>query len=67
MKKEYTYILSFVVFVVLFTLSLDFWGWNIATPMYFGLPVWVYYLMFLTLITSVFFLILAKNIWRDEN
>jgi len=67
LKKGYkNYVWCFIVFLALFVLSLDFWGWNSASPMFLGLPIWVYYLLFLTLSLSVFFYIIAKNVWRDE-
>jgi hypothetical protein len=65
-NKLKKHILGFIMFIVLFTLSLDFWGWNIAEPLFFGIPLWLYYLFFLTVITSVFFYIIAKYLWSDE-
>jgi len=68
--KQKTAILVFIAFISLFILSMDFWGWRQPTSaesLILGLPLWIYYLLFLTLATSVFFYIIAKNIWRDEN
>ena len=56
----------YVVFIGIFLLSLDFWGWDVVTPMFFGMPLWVYYLIFLTLATSVFYWIIATNLWGNE-
>jgi len=68
-KKQKNSILGFLVLVILFALSLDFWGWGTpksADSLVFGLPIWIYYLLCLTLLTSVFFYILSVNIWSDE-
>jgi len=64
LKKD-TLIIS-IVFAGLFLLSLDFWGWNQSKPMFFGLPLWIYYLLFLTLATSLAFLIFSKYYWGEE-
>ena len=69
-EKQKIAILGFIVFIALFILSLDFWGWGRPTSvdsLVLGLPVWVYYMLFLTLATSVFFYIVVKYVWRDEN
>ena len=70
LKKEHrNIILSFLVFVILFILSLDFWGWGepkSAGSLVFGLPIWICYIVCLTLLTSVFFYILSFNIWGEE-
>jgi hypothetical protein len=56
----------YLVFIVIFLLSLDFWGWGQSKPMFLGMPLWVYYLIIITLLTSVAFYILAKYYWRDS-
>ena len=68
-EKQKIAVLSFIVFLVLFILSIDLWGWGQPTSvdsLILGLPLLIYYLIFLTLATFVFFLIIAKNVWRDE-
>jgi len=64
--KDKIKIFYFLAFIILFLLSLDFWGWGQSKPLILGLPFWIYYLLFLTLVTSGFFYLIAKNIWRDE-
>lgn len=59
-------LLPYVVFILIFLLSLDLWGWNKAEPLIFGLPLWVYYFLFLTLSLSPLFLIFGKYYWEDE-
>ncbi|RLF36807.1 MAG: hypothetical protein DRM99_01975 [Thermoplasmata archaeon] len=56
----------YMVFIVFFLLSLDFWGWNQVTPLFFGLPLWVYYLFFLTISLSIPYLLLSKYYWREK-
>jgi len=55
-----------MVFIILFILSLDFWGWNQGTPLLFGLPLWVYYLFILTTSLSFAYLILSKYYWGEN-
>jgi len=55
-----------MVFIILFILSLDFWGWNQATPLLLGLPLWVYYLFILTISLSFAYLVLSKYYWREK-
>ena len=55
----------YFLFIALFLFSLDFWGWNQTTPLIFGLPFWVYYLIFLTLFTSGAYLIFTKYHWEE--
>lgn len=69
-EKQKIVVISFIVFLALFSLSMDFWGWGQPTSagsLILGLPLWIYYIIFLTLATFVFFYIIAKNVWRDEN
>ena len=56
----------YILFILLFLLSLDFWGWRQYEPMIFGLPFWVYYFLILTLITSLAFYLFCKNYWRES-
>lgn len=68
--KQKNILVGFFVFLTLFILSLDFWGWGqpvSAESLFLGLPIWIYYLLFLTIATSIFFYILAKNVWRGKN
>ncbi len=64
--KDKKRLISFLIFIILFVLSLDFWGWNQSNPKMLGLPIWVYYLILITVSLTLFFYILAKNIWRDD-
>lgn len=68
-EKQKTAIFGFIMFVTLLLFSLDFWGWGQPTSvdsLVLGLPIWIYYLLFLTLATFVFFYLVAKYVWRDE-
>ena len=56
----------YILFIALFLLSLDFWGWGQYKPLILGMPLWVYYLLFLTLLTSVAFYLFSKTYWRDD-
>jgi len=58
--------LTIIFIVIIFILSLDFWGWYQSKPMFLGLPIWVYYIIFLTLLLSIFYYIFSKNIWRKD-
>lgn len=59
-------ILAYVLFIVLFIVSLDFWGWRQSIPLILGMPFWVYYLLILTLLTSLIFHLFAKVYWEDD-
>ena len=61
-KNIYWYIL----FTVIFLLSLDFWEWNNFEPLFLGLPVWMYFFIILTLLTSVAFFIFSKYYWEEK-
>ena len=56
----------YIVFIVLFLLSLDFWGWRRYEPLILGMPLWVYYILILTLIISVAFYLFSKAYWSDD-
>jgi hypothetical protein len=53
-------------FIAIFVLSLDFWNWGQATPLIFGLPYWVVYLLILTILTSLCFFLVSKFLWSDD-
>ncbi len=63
-KKENVF--WYFMFILLFIFSLDFWSWNLSKPLVFGLPLWIYYLLILTLLTSVVFYVFSKIYWRIE-
>ena len=63
-KKENIFV--YIVFIVIFLLSLDFWGWEQYKPLILGMPLWVYYLLILTLLTSVAFYLFSKSYWSDD-
>jgi hypothetical protein len=56
----------YFLFIFLFILSLDFWNWGESEPFVYGLPLWVYYLLFLTIFTSLFFYLFTKYQWRED-
>jgi len=72
MKKKHSWlkdqkkILASLICVILFLLSLDYWGWEKSEPLFLGLPIWIYYLFILTLLTSVLFYFITKNIWIEK-
>ncbi len=58
----------FFVFVVFFVLSLDFWAWNAYNPLFFGLPFWVFYLIFITVLLTFVYYFFCLFFWRvDED
>jgi len=57
---------AFLLFFVIFFLSLDFWGWGNNSPFFLGLPIWIYYIIIVTLLTSVYYYFIAKNTWSDK-
>jgi hypothetical protein len=63
-KKENAF--WYFLFIIIFIFSNDLWGWNHANPMLFGLPVWVIYLLILTILTSIAFYIFSKVFWRTS-
>jgi hypothetical protein len=56
----------YVLFVGLFLLSMDFWGWEQSKPLILGLPLWTWYLLVLTLSTSLAFYVFARFVWRED-
>jgi len=36
------------VFMGIFILGMDFWAWGCATPMFLGIPAWIFYFVFLS-------------------
>ncbi|MBN2065778.1 MAG: hypothetical protein JW771_03100 [Candidatus Thermoplasmatota archaeon] len=56
----------YLLFIVLFLLSLDFWGWGQTNPLILGLPFWVWYLVILTLATAVAFYLFSKCYWGES-
>ena len=60
-------VLWYILFVYLFILSLDFWGWYNYQPLIFGLPFWVIYFFILTIITAFIFYMFSKYYWADAN
>jgi len=66
-SKEKRYVLWSFIFVCFFLLSLDFWNWNLASPLLFGLPYWIIYHMVLTVCLSVVFWLFATAEWREQD
>jgi len=72
MKKKISWfknkknIFAFLIFFTIFILSLDFWQWTDNHPFFLGLPLWIYYLIIITLLTSVYYFFITKNIWSDK-
>jgi hypothetical protein len=56
----------YVIIILLFIGSLDFWAWNKTHPLILGLPFWMYYLLILTLLTSFIFYLFSKDYWREN-
>jgi len=56
----------YLILILLFSASLDFWAWERPVPMVLGLPFWMYYLVILTLFTSLIFYLFAKYYWRGQ-
>jgi hypothetical protein len=55
-----------IIFCLLCIFYVDIWNWNKITPLFFGLPYWVYYHFFLTVLSSLLFYVFIHQIWRDE-
>jgi hypothetical protein len=60
-------VIWYLLFILLFLLSLDYWQWNMHNPLIYGLPIWVIYFIILTLFTSISFYIFTKFYWRDNS
>jgi hypothetical protein len=59
-------VIWYMFFIGLFLLSMDFWGWNQSKPLILGLPLWVIYLLILTLASSIIFYLFSKTYWEDS-
>ncbi len=51
----------FWLFSLLFILSLDFWSWRVAEPLFFGVPYWVGYFVLLSVIQTVIMVWLIRK------
>ena len=49
-----------VAFGVLFLASYDFWEWDASSPFLFGLPVWVWYFVLLSVVQTVMMWIMGR-------
>jgi SSS family solute:Na+ symporter len=49
------------VFIALFALAMDFWGWGKNRPAVFGLPLWMGYFVVLSALQTVFMYLLVRN------
>lgn len=56
----------YLLFSLVFVLSMDFWGWNKSKPFIFGLPFWVVYFLLITLVVSVIFYLFARFYWGES-
>ena len=56
LSNRYTYL-----FVGIFILGMDFWAWNRATPMFFGVPVWIFYFVLLSAIQTAGMVLLIRS------
>ena len=61
--KTYLWILCFIV---LFLLSFDVWNWDRIYPLIFGIPFWIMYHIFLTILVSLIFYVFVKQMWSEE-
>jgi hypothetical protein len=56
----------YVIFFLIFLSSQDYWQWNNNNPLIFGLPIWVIYILILTILTSFAYYIFTKFYWSDK-
>jgi len=57
--------LWWLLFGALALLSMDFWNWEKEGPIIIFLPLWVWYVMVLTLVYALAFALFAKYEWRE--
>ena len=55
-KNPYLYVFSGI-----FLLSIDFWAWDSATPLLFGVPVWLSYFVLLSAAQTIAMILLVKR------
>ncbi|MFC2162060.1 hypothetical protein ACFLRF_00130 [Candidatus Altiarchaeota archaeon] len=51
--------------LLLLLFSLDFWNWNTAHPIIYGMPAWIIYLLILTVCLSIYYFLFTKHRWGD--
>lgn len=62
MKKDRAWLW---LMLIVFGLGVDFWNWNRAEPLLWGIPFWVVYLFAITLGLTLVFLLFARRFWKD--
>jgi SSS family solute:Na+ symporter len=50
-----------VLFMAIFVLGMDFWSWNRATPMFLGIPAWIFYFVLLSALQTVGMVLLIRS------
>jgi len=56
----------YLLLIIFFLLSLDFWSWGVSEPLFLGLPVWMWYLLILTLSLSGIFYMFTRFFWKED-
>ncbi len=56
-----------VAFLVLVAMSIDIWNWGKSKPFFMAMPYWVWHVILILLLTSLFYALFAKYGWREKN
>jgi len=57
----------FIVFIIIFLLSQDFWSWdNAVTLGIFGLPVWLYWFFGIHLLLVFAIYLFTRYFWKNK-
>jgi len=56
LSNRYVYL-----FIGIFILGMDFWAWNRATPMFLGVPAWIFYFVLLSALQTVGMVLLIRS------
>ncbi len=65
-KKNRKLMLIGFILTLTFICSIDFWDWNSAILGFLNFPMWIWYILILTLLLSVTYYFIITFIWRDS-
>jgi hypothetical protein len=66
-KQHKNQLLLGFLLVLFLICSLDFWNWKNNLLGFFGFPLWIWYLLILTVLLSFIYYIIIVFFWRDSD
>ncbi len=65
-KQNRMLILLGLILALIFICSIDFWNWNSSSLGFLGFPIWIWYVMILTLLLSIVYYLIIAYYWRNN-